>query len=49
MKIVLVDHEEKYEIDIIDLNGYDLESEVDIEVIKNDIMDVILEYIAEEY
>ena len=44
MKITLLDPESKYEIDCIDLDSYDLESEGELELLKNDILEIILEY-----
>jgi len=47
MKINLVDAEEKYVIDTIDMSAYDIEDNNDIEVLKDTLFTIIEEYITE--
>ena len=47
MKIQITDLLEQYNIETIDLAAYDLESEEDIELMKNDLANIILSYVEE--
>jgi hypothetical protein len=47
MKIQITDLLEQYNIETIDLTAYDLESEEDIELMKNDLANIILSYVEE--
>ena len=47
MKINLVDAEEKYVIDTIDMSAYDIENDNDIEVLKDVLFTILEEYVTE--
>jgi|SaaInlStandDraft_2_1057019.scaffolds.fasta_scaffold205818_2 hypothetical protein len=47
MKINLVDAEEKYIIDTIDMSAYDIEDDNDIEVLKDVLFTILEEYVTE--
>jgi hypothetical protein len=47
MKIQITDLLEEYNIETIDLASYDLESDEDIELMKNDLANIILSYVEE--
>ena len=47
MKIQIVDPGEEYVIETIDLSGYDLVDESDVELLKNDLFETIIGYIED--
>jgi hypothetical protein len=47
MKIQLTDMIEEYVIETIDLSAYDIEDDEDIELLKNDFAEVIINYVEE--
>ena len=47
MKINLVDADENYTIDTIDMSAYDIEDDNDIEVLKDILFTILEEYVTE--
>ena len=47
MRIQLIDIDEEYEIETIDISDYDLENENDLLLLKNTIVEIINDYIED--
>jgi hypothetical protein len=47
MKIKFIDVTSEYEIDIIDVSEYNIDEENDMEILKKDILNCVIEYIEE--